>query len=117
MLIVQANELTENERIYSDKGNPLTFLAGPWKDDKTPVWHIAVRNANGTVLMVNLNHVMLAKNMPKVGDVWVGNYNEKIHIVELTGNFVIYKMSLTDEDDDAIITTTKTFLQEYYRQG
>jgi hypothetical protein len=114
MLIKQAKGLNEGDTVYTSEGfKPITFLAGPFQNLNQAVWFITGRNEDGEVQLFNLNHIVLNRKMPIVGELWRTAYGATAHIRDLTGNFVIFAETIFDDNDSCNVMTVNDFLKEY----
>lgn len=114
MLIMQAEQLERGVKIWNNFLNEeVTFLAGPFKTLNRAEWFVTAYNHDGDVKLYNLNNLSLTRTLPEKGDHWVNAKGNNAFVVDVTGNFVIYKANRNDSDEQAFVTTVNHFTSRY----
>jgi hypothetical protein len=110
MLIMEAQELSEGQKIWNRANEEISFLSGPFKETNRANWYLVGRTQSGQIALFNLNELtMICPNEPMEDEIWVSK-DGYAFIVEVTKTFVIYKKHRSDSLDDAIIMTKHNFI-------
>ncbi|QOI67616.1 hypothetical protein SEA_BEUFFERT_248 [Streptomyces phage Beuffert] len=119
MLIMQAEELHKGQRIYqvfnlNSNFREVHFLAGPFKNDNQPVYHIVCRDENGHVRLYNLNEVTLYPPVPEEGEVWENKTTQTQYEVKEVGKkYIVLAYTPSAGHDSPHAISVEKFTKNY----